>query len=276
MKLNFVKVNPVENMTIFVLDQVPRKDQGDISKKLIDYSSIYGEQVGFVERSKKNDNIRLQMMGGEFCGNATRSLAALLVDRAYRQIQVEDQGTYRVLLETSGMNDLIECRVRRTEIHNEYYSEIKMPNPLGVIERVVNFQGKEIKVIKVEFQGISHFIVDSKEVGDRDRFYLEVKKHMDEGEYEAFGIMYYDYDENFMNPLVYVKPIDSLFWERSCASGTCALTVALTYLESKDSHLDIRQPGGVLTTSISYRDKKVEDIRIDGLVKIVAEGVVYL
>ena len=276
MKLNFVKVNPVENMTIFVLDQFSRIEQAEIAKKLMDYNSIYGEQVGFIERSKKNDIVRLQMMGGEFCGNASRSLAALLVDRAYSQIEVEDEGVYKVLLEASGMEDLIECRVRRTEVYNEYYSEIKMPKPLSIDEKNIYLGDSLIKSIKVEFEGIIHFIVDSKEVEDKDKLYIEIKKYMDEGEYEAFGIMYYDYDENFLNPLVYVKPIDSLFWERSCASGTCALTAALTYLESKDSHLDIRQPGGVLTTSISYRDKKVEDIRIDGLVKIVAEGVVYL
>ena len=84
MKLNFVKVNPVENMTIFVMDQVDSSHHMAVANRLMDYSNIHGEQVGFIEnprslKAKSLNTLRLQMMGGEFCGNATRSLAALMV-----------------------------------------------------------------------------------------------------------------------------------------------------------------------------------------------------
>ena len=85
MKLRFVKVNPVENMTLFVLDPVPREEQMNVANKLMKYSNIHGEQVGFIER--EGSYIRLQMMGGEFCGNATRSLAALMVYNEYPNIE---------------------------------------------------------------------------------------------------------------------------------------------------------------------------------------------
>lgn len=52
MKINFIKVNPVENMTLFVLDQIPRKDHIRISNKIMDYSNLHAEQVGFIEASK--------------------------------------------------------------------------------------------------------------------------------------------------------------------------------------------------------------------------------
>lgn len=64
MKLRFVKVNPVENMTLFVLDPVPREEQMNVANKLMKYSNIHGEQVGFIER--EGSYIRLQMMGENF------------------------------------------------------------------------------------------------------------------------------------------------------------------------------------------------------------------
>ena len=73
MKLNFVKVNPVENMTVFILDNIGNKKHIEVSKKIMDYSNLYAEQVGFVEnldRKDSTESVRLQMMGGEFCGNA--------------------------------------------------------------------------------------------------------------------------------------------------------------------------------------------------------------
>ena len=44
-------------------------------KKLWKETNLYAEQVGFI-----GDN-HLQMMGGEFCGNASRSFASLLAFR---------------------------------------------------------------------------------------------------------------------------------------------------------------------------------------------------
>ena len=90
MQLEFVKVNPVENMTVFILDEVEKSKHIEIAKKLMDYSNLYAEQVGFVEKMKSEDDniaVRLQMMGGEFCGNATRSLAALFVYYDHKSIK---------------------------------------------------------------------------------------------------------------------------------------------------------------------------------------------
>ncbi len=75
-KVTFVR--PGGNDTAIVWDSVAREEQGDISKDIQrQYESI--EQVMYVEHDDDNQ-IRGQMAGGEFCGNATRSLGYLLLN----------------------------------------------------------------------------------------------------------------------------------------------------------------------------------------------------
>lgn len=273
-KLHFVKVNPVENMTVFVLDQVPRDAQMNVAIKLMNYSSIYAEQVGFIEKSdsyKENKYLRLQMMGGEFCGNAARSLAALVVYNEYPYF-VKEMDKYIVDLEVSGAEDLIRCEVSEMEDDYAYMSKVYMPLPKEIKEFSIVENDTVFSGIKVEFSGITHFIVNRKEIKNREYFFNLLKSKMDNSDYDAFGIMYYDYDENYLEPLVYVKGTDSLVEERSCASGTSALGAALAYTKKSSVEEKVRQPGGELQVIADWKENKVIHISLNGLVKIVAEG----
>jgi len=273
MKLHFAKVNPAENMTIFVLDQIPIEYHREIANKLMDYNSIHGEQVGFIQR--EGSFMRLQMMGGEFCGNATRSLAAYMVYSGYPGIKKVDNG-YEVELKASGVKDTIKCLVKPADRENTYYSQISMPLPLSVKEHSFYYNKETINTIIVNLPGIVHIIVDSNRIEDEDEFFQIVKSEMDEIEYDAFGIMFYDKNKNYLKPLVYVKVTDSLYWERSCASGTCALGVALAYEKNQPISKSIHQPGGNLEVSLDWKNGEVNGIKLDGLVEIVSEGIVYI
>lgn len=273
MKLQFIKVSPTQNMTIYVLDQVARENHIEVANKLLGYGNLYAEQVGFIERSE--GHIRLQMMGGEFCGNATRSLAAIIVDRGLDSIEKEGE-EYLVKLETSGLERVVECRVRKTYKNNIYMSQIHMPLPFSIKDVKIPWLGEEFMMERVDFPGITHFIVDDKKINDRDKLYEIVKSEMDKEEYEAFGIMYYDYESNFLIPLVYVKSTDSLYWEKSCGSGTTALGAALAYKDKKDIDMVIAQPGGELKIVAQIKDGKIDKVILDGPVDIVAEGIVYI
>lgn len=269
MRLHYVKVNPAENMTIFILDQISAEYHREIANKLMNYNNLHGEQVGFIQ--KEGSFMRLQMMGGEFCGNATRSLAAYMVHSGYPGIKKVDNG-YQVELKTSGVEETIRCLVRPTDKENIYYSQIDMPLPLEIKEESYN----AVEAIKVHLPGIVHIIVDASKIEDEDEFFQAVKAEMDKMEYDAFGIMFYDKKKGFIKPLVYVKATDSLYWERSCASGTCALGVALAYEENKPISKSIHQPGGNLEVHIGWKDGKVAELKLDGPVEIVSEGIVYI
>lgn len=280
MKLNYVKVNPVENMTIFVMDPVDSSQHMLIANKLMNYNNIHGEQVGFVEsprtmKGKSLNTLRLQMMGGEFCGNATRSLAALMVHLNIDSISKVDD-YYNVTLEVSGSDDLINCQVRKTDKGNIYYSKVNMPLPQRTSKTNILFEEKNINLTRVDFQGITHFIVEANEIIDKEEFFKVIKSKMSKEEYDAFGIMFYDYAKGFLQPLVYVKGTDSKYWERSCASGTSALGVALATNLNKSISEKISQPGGELEISINVEDGEITALHLDGKVEIVSEGIVYL
>lgn len=273
MKINFIKLNPVENMTIFVKDYLPRDKHMTIANKLMDYNNIHGEQVGFMEeprsiKGKSLNTLRLQMMGGEFCGNATRSLAAYMVYENHPSINKIDDNKYSVNLEVSGSEELLTCIVSKT--HKDYIlrSRIAMPLP----ERVTTINVNSLAVTRVDFQGINHFIVDSAKVEDKDEFYNHIKRYMDKEDYDAFGIMYYDAEEDLMKPLVYVRMTNTRFWERSCASGTSAFGIAKAVKDKGNTNIKVKQPGGILEVHVKLEDGEVKEILLDGEVEIVAEG----
>ena len=275
MKLHFVKMNPVENMTIFVLDQLPRESYHQIANKLMDYSNVHGEQVGFVETSGQDRRVRLQMMGGEFCGNASRSLAAYLTASGHPLAEKKGD-KYHLQFEVSGMDSPVRCIVKAEEGQDEFTSGIHMPLPSRISKVQLESESTAIDSIRVDFQGISHFIVDSKKIGDEIEVYNQIKKEMEKEDFHAFGVMFYDYDKEFLKPLVYVRETDSLYWERSCASGSCAVASALSFQDKRATTRDIFQPGGKLRVSIQIEGDTFTGVFLDGPVQLVAEGICYL
>ncbi|HEY5575573.1 MAG TPA: diaminopimelate epimerase, partial [Clostridiaceae bacterium] len=88
--------------------------------------------------------------------------------------------------------------------------------------------------------------------------------------------MFYDEMEEFMRPLVYVKDMDSLIWERSCGTGTVALGVVLSYLGKQSVYKNVNQPGGQMQIKTVWKENELESTILKGMVYIVAEGQVYI
>lgn len=276
MKLNFVKANPTENMTIFVMDPVPRSMYIDISKKIMDYNHIHAEQVGFIEKpSEENAEVcvRLHMMGGEFCGNAARALAAVMVHQGNAKLRSEGK-THIVPLEISGAEDILNCEV--IEKDGSYNTTVKMPLHRAIQHTVVIYKGKEIQANWVQFEGIMHLIVDSRQIDSKEEFFNLVKDSLKDNEYDAFGIMFYDERERFITPLVYVRPTDSTVWERGCGSGTAAVGIYAAYKLNQGIDLDVKQPGGSMGIKAEWKNHEVVAVYLTGDVTIVAEGTLYV
>lgn len=96
MELQFVKVSPNENMTLLIESPVPRSQHLAVAKALIAYGSVYAEQAGYIEEPEnKAACARLQMMAGEFCGNATLSLGAYLFSKEHPETGAEKKLSLR-------------------------------------------------------------------------------------------------------------------------------------------------------------------------------------
>lgn len=110
MELRFIKTSPTENMTLLIETPVPREKQLAVAEQLIAYGSVYAEQAGYIEEATHlSAEKRLQMMAGEFCGNASLSLAAVLAERKGLAIGEETE----VVLEVSGADCPVSCRMKK-------------------------------------------------------------------------------------------------------------------------------------------------------------------
>ena len=76
MELRYTVIDPTKNITLLVTTPVPRDVQPRVAAELLQRERD-AEQVGFAEGLAAGEP-RLQMMGGEFCGNATMSMATWL------------------------------------------------------------------------------------------------------------------------------------------------------------------------------------------------------
>jgi len=291
MELNFVKMNPAGNTTIFIFDQLPRSIHGKIAQYLMKTDFLGADQVGFIEKPHSQyATAHLQMMGCEFCGNALRALAALLLLKGYPGIYKQretktdsfvSKGDYAVVpLEISGYNGILKAKVKvMGGINGILWSETPIPVPLKI--KKVNFNLGCLDIVKegiiVKFPGIIHVVF--KGIIPEKEIVFDVKKQLKimDINVDVLGIMFYQPDKEIMTPLVYVQASDSLVWEGSCGSGSVAVASAIA-MEKKENikNLKLKQPGGEIDIDIDYIDEKINKAIIKGLVSFISEGKVYL
>lgn len=281
MKLEFTKVSPSGNMTILIWSDVERAEQAKIANILMDCTYHLGaEQVGYVEESQNPKAIaHLQMMGGEFCGNATRSLAFMLVARKFPNILIENS-IARFYLTVSGVEEPLEVEVECDNNNNPLSAKVQMP-----IYNNINSVCKKENVDLVSLEGISHIIVDNdKNPFNKDSYkddFIEFRDNLNLQNKEAVGVMWKTVEEDntiSMEPVVWVKETDSYYYETSCGSGTVALALAIAKESSNIyQQFKIYQPSGKYILAIVERDdNKFLNAYIKGAVDIIAEGYCFI
>jgi len=265
MKLNFAKMNPTQNMTIIVTDPVPRREQVRIAGQLMAYGSVGAEQVGFMEEtSLPGARARLQMMGGEFCGNATISLAALLA----HEDGLADGASAIYPLEISGAEGIVRCGIRRCG--SSYLGTVRMPLPERI--REMDFGENHIYPL-VEFPGIAHAIVPEDAMTPAEAEAC-IASWCDMCGADAFGILLVNSGMSAIRPLVYVKETRSSVWEHGCGSGSAAIG-AYAALQGH-GRLDLSQPGGVIQVHARIENEHLSSIEITGRVRIAAIGTAWI
>ncbi|MBM6830227.1 diaminopimelate epimerase [Anaerotignum lactatifermentans] len=272
MEIRFIKTNPTQNMTLLIQSFVPRWEQLETAQRLIAYDSVYAEQAGYIEEPESEEaDARLQMMAGEFCGNATLSLAAYLF--AKEMPQPGEKTT--LFLEVSGAPSLLTCDVEKTE--TDFVGTVSMPLPLWAAERDYVLQGTACRLFTVAFDGIWHILVPASLWGAQaEAMAVQAAEAWAETiDAEAFGILLFDEESLSLRPLVCVKG-SSLVWERGCGSGTAAVGVYLSEKRKTSLSLEIRQPGGVMGIQAERTENRISRLVLTGHVSIVAEGTAYL
>ena len=245
--MEYILANPTGNITALVTDEVAQEERLSVVKEIFETEPSC-EQVGFVDIAGEK-RIRLEMMGGEFCGNATLSSAAYLA-KANHLFDADNPEEIVVTVDSSGAEQPVETRIRQLA-GNLYEGTLEMPMP-SLDGRVVHLDG------------ISHMIVPS-DTMTHEEAEATIKGCAEKYDALAFGMVLYseeaDSDAVSIEPLVYVKGSDTMVWEHGCASGSIA---AAYYRHSitDAAKISVHQPGGIITIDITedklYLTGKIE------------------
>ncbi len=272
MKLEFVKLNPSENMTILVKNFDDKPQFIDVANKLLAYGNVFAEQVGFITQpSSKVALSRLDMMGGEFCGNATMCLAALVA----RDKNFEKNKETVVPLEVSGAEGIVDCYV--TPVEDYFIGKVKISAPRKIEEIEVRIGADTLPAKSVHLHGITHLCIEDDGTLDKELICSTlVKDYLKYTDQDAFGVLFYNPKESFMYPVVYVVTTNSIIHERCCGSGSAAVVSALSCKNKETMTQKLIQPGGYLDVNVVYENNEIKEVWIEGKVTIVAEGVAYI
>ena len=263
MMLDYVKLSPTGNDTVLVHTPVPRALHGTVAAKLLE--QVGGEQVGYLEPSAEAA-ARLQMMGGEFCGNATMALGALLA----RNDGLPDGHEHALKLEVSGSAHPVLCLIRCDGDH--WRGTVSMPLPESTVDVMLDTPAGALKIPLVQLPGISHLILPaSAHIAEADLRQLLPEWHARLGG-DALGALVWDEDQSFMDPLVYVPSAGTLVRERGCGSGSAAVGSLMALRAGRTMEVPVRQPGGTITVRAEIEDGRVTALSITGQVFLLDEG----
>jgi diaminopimelate epimerase len=279
MEIKFAKMNPTENMTILVESPLPHEKYGETAARLMAYGSLFAEQVGYIEKpASAHSRARLHMMGGEFCGNATMSTAALI---AFDDGVKGGQKT-TISLEVSGAEGILCCEVCPCiDEEKTALVTVGMPPVTGIEKRIFQFEGDTFETTAIQTQGITHLLLDTEADAQKPWRSIAERAIMlwnEEIKADALGIMLLKKTRTgyAMDPLVYVEGSKSLTWERGCGSGTAAMGAYLAWKNKSSVSADIEQPGGRIKAGADYAEKSFGKITIQGKVKLAARGMAYI
>lgn len=247
MELSIRVANPAGNITIFVMSAVPPQRYAQVAAMLLADSCFHAEQVAFCVPPKMGGDGRIEMMGGEFCGNAARSygfLLSRLLPGSPESVLVEVSGADRPL--TVQINPMLKA------------CETEMPLPTGKI--LVAYGGEAFDAVC--FDGIVHTLVPGapREQGFVDGLIAAVQNAVDSSAYGALFI-----EDDRMTPVVYVPKTGSMIWESSCGSGATAVAARdAMRLQNGSGRCALRQPGGLVEALAEAKEGRVTRCHMGG------------
>lgn len=221
MERNIKIVNGSGNVTAFVFDKTDACDYSAVAGKIMRADKRI-EQVAFVI-STESVIPRIEMMGGEFCGNASRCFAYLVgLEKGI------DKGTVRI--SCSGEDRPVFAKIDTTQ--NTAFLQMTS-------------RAEKIKTdgyLGIAFNGITHYVTDEK-LGIRAAKKL-LKELAEKTKSDAVGLLVRN--RKVIKPIVLVKDTGSVVAEGSCGSGALALAFLECEGTRKEFEKTYKFPAGSL------------------------------
>ena len=269
-QLRYSIFDPTGNITALVESVVPEKDQPSVAAAIMARHTAV-EQVGFLRLpAGGGERPALRMAGGEFCGNASMSAAALWALR-----RGFDRG--ECSLRVSGAESAVSVRLRR-ETEGSFAAAVHMPPAGQIMEKECVISGRRGGLSCVYMEGITHAVITPASAffalkDDRPAAERAVRTLCAALGANCLGLMFLEEETPRcrLTPLVWVPASGTLFWENSCASGSAAVSMALARTLKRTVALDLDEPGGRLRAE---SDPKTGETWLHGRTKLLGEYVV--
>lgn len=244
-------LDPAGNVTAIVCSDVPAAERARVAAQILRLPELGIEQVAFLTEPRSGGEIRLEMMGGEFCGNALRCAGF------YQALRTGAQGKSCVFAEISGADGVQPVMADTAE----GTASTVMPLPLSVQPA----GWADVQATRVTFAGITHFVIDCAQPDET----LVQRAIAAAPEASAVGAIFLDRAHGSIKPVVFVRETASCVAENSCASGSVAAAVVLTAdFADGITEIGIGQPGGTLEVGVQRADGAATGLSIGGAVRL--------
>ena len=244
-------LDPAGNVTAIVCSDVPAAERARVAAQILRLPELGIEQVAFLTAPRSGGEIRLEMMGGEFCGNALRCAGF------YQALRNGAQGKSCVFAEISGADGVQPVMADTAE----GTASTVMPLPLSV----QSAGWADVQAARVTFAGITHFVIDCAQPDET----LVQRAIAAAPEASAVGAIFLDRAHGSIKPVVFVRETASCVAENSCASGSVAAAVVLTAdFADGITEIGIGQPGGTLEVGVQRTHGAVTGLSIGGPVRL--------
>lgn len=252
---NYKILNPGGNKTAIVKDENYTKEQKKMINNQILKENPEVEQVGFISQNENN----LQMAGGEFCVNATRCAIWEYLKGKCGQIELTVSGYQEKI--TGGINAQknvyvnlkIDKKVSDILEKNGIFNFVKLA---GICLAVVKEEDAKVYLQRLR-----------KDENMAKKELKEIMKTFCTSE-NAVGIILLESQREKVkiNPIIWVKTIDTLYYETACGSGSLATAIYKNDLEEIEN-LEILQPSGFwLEISLKKEQEMIRNAKISGKV----------
>ena len=181
-------LDPAGNVTAIVLSDVQAAERARIAAQLLRLPELRIEQAAFLTAPRCGGEIRLEMMGGEFCGNALRCAGF------YHALRTGAQGKTCVLAEISGAEGVQP--VMADTAAGEASTVMPLPRAVQPAD------WPDVQAVRVTFDGITHFVMDRAQPDDA----LVQRAIAAAPEASAVGALFLDRAAGSMQPVVCVRP----------------------------------------------------------------------
>lgn len=219
------------------------------------------EQVGFYSFNRKKNSARLEMAGGEFCGNALRSLAYMLLKGKKGEITIA----------VSGTKERLRAGVK---LPGTAYAQMPI-NSSKSLKKLRN------GLFRIDLGGITQLVcLDPITTNDAEQLKTLALDILNKENliYSvlASGVMFIEQKKGFikLKPVVWVRDIETILYETACASGTAAVGIWKAFQSKKKSvKVKVLQPSGkYIKAQINKKGKSLIEVFIDGEVEVIQRG----